>query len=715
MPHRAMAPSPGTPVGGGEAPAAKRLASLASGAAGADASGGGMAAAAAPASPMEVEGADRASGRVYCPVATCPCSDASRAQGWQSVATMKDHVDAHLSGALQGDVPAAWLQAHGRQRCLVCGLSVSTRHGIHPTCRPMARAAVAPAGAPRGSHVIAPLPSFDEIQSGQTPTLRHVPKAARHTWGQALTRCLASVVYHNDATSWQELLMLPKCVLDAPRRGGRQHQTAVASYTLDRLQRWQAGERQSLWDTCGQLSGSRRRDHSARERQEMAVSLAREGFDRKACVALLSSGLCPDTPATVQALRDLHPQHSQPVGPAVHELPVAPELTPDMVAKALRSFPADTAPGPSGLRVQHLREATVAGEADLLLQHLASVVGLLAQGQACPAAAAAFAGASLIALPKPNGGVRSIAIGETLRRLIAKCLLGEVRQRAREYFWPAQVGVAVPGGGEVAVHTTRSWVERHARQADKVLLKLDFKNAFNEVSRQAVLDTAQAQFPALARWVTWCYQAPASLYFGRGTIIPSAAGVQQGDPFGPLLFAAAIQPLAAQLRASLPFSVFYLDDGVIAGDIASVSQALAAIQQQAASLGVTLNLDKCELIAVGPTSPAALARNFPRQLVTDADGHSRVLRNFELLGAALGDNDFIAEHTQQRVRAGKQLLDAIASLEDPQVGLRLLRPVRGIAALCTAYVATLLLPNVRHSLTSTRRCGRASAVSLACT
>lgn len=348
-----------------------------------------------------------------------------------------------------------------------------------------------------------------------------------------------------------------------------------------------------------------------------------------------------------------------------------------MVAKALRSFPADTAPGPSGLRVQHLREATVAGEADLLLQHLASVVGLLAQGQACPAAAAAFAGARLIALPKPNGGVRPIAIGETLRRLTAKCLLGEVRQRAREYFWPAQVGVAVPGGGEVAVHTTRSWVERHARPADQVLLKLDFKNAFNEVSRQAVLDTAQAQFPALARWVTWCYQAPASLYFGRGTIIPSAAGVQQGDPLGPLLFAAAIQPLAAQLRASLPFSVFYLDDGVIAGDIASVSQALAAIQQQAASLGVTLNLDKCELIAVGPTSPAALARNFPRQLVTDTDGHSRVLRNFELLGAALGDNDFIAEHAQQRVRAGKQLLDAIASLEDPQVGLRLLRACAG--------------------------------------
>ena len=90
------------------------------------------------------------------------------------------------------------------------------------------------------------LPSFDEIQASQTPTLRHIPKAARHLRGQAFTRCLASVVHHNDANAWQELLMLPKTVLDAPRRGGRQHQKAVASYTSDRLQRWQAGERQSL-------------------------------------------------------------------------------------------------------------------------------------------------------------------------------------------------------------------------------------------------------------------------------------------------------------------------------------------------------------------------------------------------------------------------------------------------------------------------------------
>ena len=409
----------------------------------------------------------------------------------------------------------------------------------------------------------------------------------------------------------------------------------------------------------------------------MAINLAREGHDRKACTALLSTDLCPDTPETVQALRGLHPAHPQPIARPAHDLPLAPEMVPDAVAKALRSFPADTAPGPSGLRVQHLREATAAGEADALFQHLASVVGLLAQGQAYPAAAAAFAGARLIALPKPKGGVRPITIGETLRRLTAKCLMAHVREMARDHFWSAQVGVAVPSGVEAAMHITRSWVERHAQQVDHVLLKLDFKNAFNEVSRQNVLDNVQAHFPALARWTTWCYQHPSSLYFGRRILIPSAAGVQQGDPLGPLLFAAAIQPLAEQLQATMPFSVFYLDDGVVAGDALSVSQGLQAIQQVARSVGLTLNLDKCELVAVGPTSSATLTANFPAQLLADVHGNSRVLRDFDLLGAAIGTPDFVAGHTLQRVQAGKQLLDTIASLEDPQVGLRLLRACAG--------------------------------------
>ena len=104
---------------------------------------------------------------------------------------------------------------------LSAGLSVSSRHGIHPTCRPAARAA---AGAPRSAAAGDTLPSLDAILLGRTRTLRHVPAAARYLWGKVLTRALAAAAHHNDIRAWQELLILPQAVLDVPQRGAQTRQ-----------------------------------------------------------------------------------------------------------------------------------------------------------------------------------------------------------------------------------------------------------------------------------------------------------------------------------------------------------------------------------------------------------------------------------------------------------------------------------------------------------
>ena len=652
-------PAPGTPVGG-ERPYRRRLRDEEA----MDVDGDGV-----PGEPAT------ASGRVYCPVPGCMCGDPRKARGWASDAGMRAHIDAHLTGSLQGEVPASWMQSKRRQRCPVCGCSVSTQHGVHPTCRPAARQAAGTPCAAR-QEVGPQLPTLQEVQAGRTPTLRHVPHAARSTWARVLTRALAAVTHHNDLRSWQELLMLPQCVLDAPRRGGRKHAKAAASYTLDRLKRWEEGERLELWVSRQMPQQGPRRPLSDAERRDLATSLAREGFDSKACSALLATGLARETAETTAALQNLHPQQPAPDTPPVHELPPAPQLVPDVVAKALRSFPAASAPGPSGLRVQHLREACTPGTAAGLLEQLAAVVNLLASGHACPEVAPVLAGAGLVAVPKPKGGVRPIAIGEILRRLTGKCLMSHVRASAQEHFFPAQLGVAVPAGTEVAVHTVRAWMDRHSCSTGKVLLKLDFENAFNRVSRSQVLACTRSHFPALARWVAWTYGKHTDLRFGS-TVLPSASGVQQGDPLGPLLFAAVVQPLATELRAGLDLSLFYLDDGVLAGDVAAVRAALQHIQDRAGTLGLRLNLAKGELVAVGNTSAEELAGSFPDTLIRRTDGSSRVLRDFELLGAPIGHSTFAQTHTSARVQAAKGLLEAVGQLEDPQVGLRLLRACAG--------------------------------------
>ena len=330
--------------------------------------------------------------RLFCPVGGCPCADATNARGWTSA-----HVDAHLSGSLAGRVFPAWLQDRGLQQCLVRGLIVSTRYGTHPTCRPAARAgggsAVA-SGGPRAAD--GTLPSLKDIQRSSTRTLRHVPPSARHAWGQALARALAAVAEYNDEAAWVPLLMLPQCVLCSPPRGGRKHQRTAAAYTLDRLKRWNDGERASLWDT-------------------RTAASHRPG-------RVLRSGTSPRASPSVAALHSLHPIAAVPTSSALEGLPLAPALDVDGVARALRHFPAETAPGPTGLRVQHVVDAI--GDGSGVLDHLTAVVNLLAQGRGCLSIAPLLGGAGLVALPKPSGGLRPIAVGELLRRLTGKCLTG---------------------------------------------------------------------------------------------------------------------------------------------------------------------------------------------------------------------------------------------------------------------------------------------------
>ena len=69
---------------------------------------------------------------------------------------------------------------------------------------------------------------------------------------------------------------------------------------------------------------------------------------------------------------------------------------------------------------------------------------------------------------------------------------------------------------------------------------MDLTNAFNSVHRAAVMGALEELSPALLPWTRFCLQ-PAPLFCG-GKAIMSTRGVQEGDPLGPLFFAAALDP-----------------------------------------------------------------------------------------------------------------------------------------------------------------------------
>ena len=110
-----------------------------------------------------------------------------------------------------------------------------------------------------------------------------------------------------------------------------------------------------------------------------------------------------------------------------------------------------------------------------------------------------LAGGSLIALNKNKEGfapdIRPIAVGEILRRLVGKCMCTLLKVKAADFFQPLQFGVACRAGAEKITHGLRICLEEHWLDEDFVAFKVDMKNAFNVVSRQAVVEECATFFP----------------------------------------------------------------------------------------------------------------------------------------------------------------------------------------------------------------------------
>ena len=73
--------------------------------------------------------------------------------------------------------------------------------------------------------------------------------------------------------------------------------------------------------------------------------------------------------------------------------------------------------------------------------------------------------------------------------------------KAAEFIEPHQFGVACSNGAEKIAHGLRACVNKYWLDDDFVVLKVDMKNAFNMVSREAILSECSKHFPELLHLV----------------------------------------------------------------------------------------------------------------------------------------------------------------------------------------------------------------------
>ena len=140
------------------------------------------------------------------------------------------------------------------------------------------------------------------------------------------------------------------------------------------------------------------------------------------------------------------------------------------------------------------------------------------------------------------------------------------------------------------------------------MIKVDFRNAFNSICRDMMLKAVENYIPDLLPFVHSAYSSPSILLWGDSHV-PSAEGIQQGDPVGPMLFCLTIHELVCNLLSKL--KVFFLDDCTIGGNLEDLQTDLQRIEDQGQVLGLELNVDKSELISHDRSAVGSSLSIFP--------------------------------------------------------------------------------------------------------
>ena len=479
-----------------------------------------------------------------------------------------------------------------------------------------------------------------------TKVIGRIPKAARPIVADSLSKSLDEAMSSPTSSAWWSFLSFAFVALrapDSPKSGERR--VTLTTH----IRRQVAGlESASPHPAMVQRNASVRHPSNPDSLARRIHAKCADG-DIRAGLRLLTSDdtFVDPTPEVINSLRQKHPP--APTDLCIPPPPSASDLRPLTVTKevvhaAIFTMPPGSSAGLDGIRPLHLRQLLSREAAESgcrLLTSLTALTNLVLSGQLPECGREALFGASLCALRKKDGGLRPIAVGSVYRRLPGRVGAKHIATAIGPELRPTQLGVGTPLGCEAAVHATRKFIESNGPDSSvpRVLVKVDVKNAFNTVRRDVILSQLQERCPEIYPMAHQAYSLPTPLYIDD-QVIPSASGVQQGDPLGPAAFSLAIDSCARALKS--PLNVWYLDDATIAGPVDVVAAGLRSLVTALPRLGLQLNPTKCEvafLDAAHQTTHDAAVETIRSAL---PDIVETPLKKLTLLGSPLRDDSLAA-------------------------------------------------------------------------
>ena len=278
--------------------------------------------------------------------------------------------------------------------------------------------------------------------------------------------------------------------------------------------------------------------------------------------------------------------------------------------------------------------------------------------------------ARLTALAKPDGGVRRIATGSSVRRLVERTLAKQFTKVFEAECAPSQYALSTRSGTDCVGHMVSAATDRDSKLT---LLGVDGIGAYDHIFRSSVLGRLKYMptASAIVPFVRHSYAEPSRYSWvdeeGHRRTVTQAEGGEQGDPLMPHLFSIGIQQALEQVAAAMlpgeQLSAF-LDDVYMLCQPDRVGPLYKLLEE---ALLRNAGIQPHQ----GKTKTWNRAGVIPED-IHEVGGDAWHPEGINVLGTPIGSGHFITRKMEERIAKERDLWRAIPAVPDLQCSWQLL-------------------------------------------
>ena len=442
-----------------------------------------------------------------------------------------------------------------------------------------------------------------------------------------------------------------------------------------------------------------------------AQYLASQGKYKKAIQALESQGLCPNTIKYRQIFKSkLEPANDTITLPQVHaNTMIKFQFDLKHIKSITKSLDHTTGAGTDALKIQYLKQV-ISNTDDIpeLLSNIATFFNKMANGELPRIIANHMRHSRAISGKKlkfehleknkikydditqryyetpfvTKEDVRPITIQNGWIRLCNRLIFSSNRSLTKQLCLEKQIGIGCPSGAQALIAAAKIGINMIKKDTNKAMMKLDFRNCYNTIDRQKVINIVNQLAPELTSLYYQRYKEPYMLVHSDGTRDIFENGMAQGCSLSTAALGAIQKDAEPKITRNcrdikpdwkLNISGKYHDD---ATDVANIDDLLLYFQESSKiykEYGMEFTPTKSELIINRNVRIDQLPPIFQQFIIS--------IEEVEILGIPIGDIDYMNENVIFKLLKARQKLQTIKSFDSDKTKTDMIRKFNGTSKL----------------------------------